>query len=117
GERVTQAQLDEASADATQLEALAHESAGQGVEHHVDALALGPAQDIRGEGVRARVRDVLDPLLAQPLSLLFAARGRVDLGANVASPLQRCLSNSTGRRVDQHTLTGPEPGNVGERIV
>src|SRR5690606_4100355 len=101
GEIVALADLDEATAHAKQVEALLEQRARQRVEHYVDALVVGPAEDVVDKPGGARVRDVFDALRAQPFPLLLASRGGVNFSADVARPLKRGNADTAGTGVDE----------------
>ncbi len=110
------ADLDEPSAERQQFEPGALCGAGQGVEHDVDAVPVGIAADLLGELDAARVVDMLNSHVAQQFSTLLAAGRGEDLGARGAGDRYRGLPHAAGRGVDQHPVTGSDPGQVMQAV-
>ena len=110
------ADLHEPSTDGQQFEPGALRGTGQGVEHDVDAVPVGVAADQVGELGAPRVVDVLDAHVVQQRTPLRAARRREDLRSCQASYRYRGLPHAAGRGVDQHPLTGLDPGQVVQAV-
>ncbi len=110
------ADLHESSADGQQFQPGALCGAGQGVEHDVDAVPVGVAADQLGELDAARVVDMLNTHVAQQFSTLRAAGRREDLGSRRAGDRDRRLPHAAGRGVDQHPVTGLDPGQVVQAV-
>ena len=55
-------------------------------------------------------------LLAEPGALLRSAGGREDLRAEIPGDLHGGLSGAARRRMNEHALTGTEPGHVDEAL-
>ena len=99
-----------------QLEPGALRGAGQGVEHDVDAIAVGVSADLLGELDASRIVDMLNSHVVQQRSPLRAAGGREDLGSRGAGDRDRRLSHAAGRGVDQHLVTGLDPGQIMQAV-
>ena len=90
--------------------------AGQGVEHDVHAIAVGVSADLLGEIGASRIVDMLNTHVVQERSPLRAAGRREDRRSRGAGDRDRRLSHATGRGVDQHLVTGPDPGEVMQAV-
>lgn len=93
---------------------------GQGVEHHVDALATGRLHDGRGEAGVPAGEDVVRveaEVLHQEIPLGPGAAGRVDLGAKVLGQVDSRLAGPPRRGVDQDALAPLEVGELHQAAV
>ena len=103
-------------AEGQQLDPGAHGRAGQGVEHDVDAIAVGVMPDLLGELDAARVVDMLNAHVAQQLSALRAAGRGEDLGPRGPGDRDRRLSHPAGRGVNQHLVLGLDAGQFVQAV-
>ena len=114
---VALADLQEPAVVAEDAQALGDRLAGERVQDHVDALAVGLLHHLVGEGQRPRVHDVLDADRLQEVSLLGRPGGGEDLGPRPLGQLDRRQADAAGRRVDQDPLTLFEAGEVIQGVV
>ncbi len=112
------AHLDEATAARQQLQRRIYELAGQRVEDHVDAAALGGAEELLLELQVSRRGDVgvIDPQLSQGLPLAGAG-AREHLGSQLTGQLHCRHADPSGCRVDQHCLPGLELRQIHQGVV
>ena len=113
---VTLADLDEPPTERQQSQPGQLRGAGHGVEHDVHAIPVGVTLDLLGELDAARVVDMLDTHGAQQCSALLATGRGEDLGSRGASDRDRRLPHATGCGVDQHLVTGLDPGQIVEPV-
>ena len=85
---------------------------GQGVQHDVDAVAVGVPTDLLGELGAAGIVDMLDTHVAQHLSTLLITRGGEDLGARRSGDTDCGLAHTAGCGVDQDPVAGFDTGLI-----
>ena len=110
------ADLDEATAFATEIEASFEELAARAVEHDVHALSVRETQDLVGEVSRPGVHHVRNTQRPDGVPFL-RTRGREHLGARGSCQLYRGLPDGPGRRVNEHALAAPQTSKILERVV
>jgi hypothetical protein len=109
---VALADLDEAATEGQQFQAGTLRGARQGVQHDVDAVAVGVAPDLVGERRAAGIVDVLDSPVAQQLPTLRATCGGEDLRPSGLGYRDRGLSDAAGGGVDEHLVARTDAGQV-----
>jgi len=112
GVDVTFADLHESAAEPQQVQPGALRGADQRIQRDVDAIPVGVAPNRIGEFGCPRVIYVLDAHVVQQRTSLRAAGRGEDLRSRQPRDRNRRLPHAAGCRVDQHLLTGLDPGPV-----
>ncbi len=117
GVNVDLADLTVPAARRQRLEAQRDVPPGQRVQHHVDARAAGRGHQLVVPVIAVRIERGGRAELEQPLPFGGGPRGRVDDRARAPGQGDRRLADAAHRRVDEHPLARPQPGEVDERVV
>ncbi len=112
------AHLDEVSSLGQKAQGGIDELARKAIENDVHALPLGRAQEVRFEVEIARRGEVVivEAELVEGVPLA-RARGREDLGPEMAGELHGGDANATRCRVDEHALPSPQMPEVDQAVV
>jgi hypothetical protein len=109
---VASTNLDEAPVGSQGREPRRDRFTGEGVEDDVDPRATRERHHVLGERQRAGVEHVLDAERMQVVVLGAAPGGGEHLRAGAPRDLHRGQADASGGRVNQHPLTGAQPGQT-----
>ncbi len=110
------ADLDEPAAEGQQFQPGPLRGAGQGVEHDVDAVAVGVPADLVGELGAARIVDVLDSHVAQQLSTVaLPAVAKISAPAARAIAMAACPTPPVAEWI-KHLVAGGDPGQIVQAV-